>query len=176
VGISYRKKSDIHLKFCIFERARILKNMWFRMKKLSLNKYIKSLAKIHITLIFIQLIFMLVTLFLRVEDYINIGAGSFSYFSYILPVVVFAGLFAGNRIFKRTTKIASEKSTLVKKLKLYRKGVMIRYSLWIIPSLASIVAWFLTGNWIYLVLSGLIVVVFFVNRPTIERVKHDLDI
>ncbi len=144
------------------------------MKKLSLSKYFKSFAKIHATLILIQLVFMLATLFLRVEDYIHTGSEKFSYFSYVLPVVVFAGLLAGNRIYKQKAKIASGKSTLAKKLSLYRKGVMICYSFWIISSLASVGAWLLTGNWVYLALSGLVVVLFLANRPTIDRAKQEL--
>ncbi len=146
------------------------------MKKLSLSKYFKSLAKIHAALILAQLIFMVLALFLRAEGYISTGAGRFSYLSYILPVVFFAGLFAGNRVYKHKTKIASGKSTLAKKLNLYRKGIIKRYSVWIISSLLAIASYLLTGIWIYLALSGLIVVVFFANRPTIDRAKRELDV
>jgi hypothetical protein len=145
------------------------------MKKLSLSKYFKTLAKIHAALIFVQLFFILATLFLRLEDYINIRPGDFSFFRYVLPVFVFAGLIEGSRIYKRKTKIASGKSTLAKKLNLYRIAVVIRYSFWITPSLASLAAWLLAGNWIYIVLSGLVVVVFLANRPTIDRAKRELD-
>jgi hypothetical protein len=146
------------------------------MKKISLNKYFKSFAKIHAALILVQLIFMVVALFMRAEGYINTGSEKFTYFSYILPVLVFAGLFAGNRIFNQKVKIALGKSTLGKKLTLYRKGVFIRHAFWIIPSISALAAYLLTGNWIYIALSGLIIIVFFANWPTIERVKHDLDI
>jgi uncharacterized membrane protein len=146
------------------------------MKKISLNKYFKSLAKIHAALILVQLFFIVAALFLRAEDYINAGSGEFTYFSYLLPVLVFAGLFAGNRIFNQKVKISSGKSTLGKKLTLYRKGVFIRHAFWIIPSISALAAYLLTGNWIYIALSGLIVIVFFTNWPTLERVKHDLDI
>ena len=146
------------------------------MKKLSLSKYFKTLAKIHATLIFVQLFFILATLFLRLEDFIVIGSGDFSFFRYVLPVFVFAGLLEGNRIYKRKTKIASGKSTLAKKLSMYRKGVMVCYSFWMISSLASVGACLLTGNWFYLALSGLVVVLFLANRPTIDRAKRELDL
>lgn len=145
------------------------------MKKLSLNKYFKSLAKIHAMLILVQLIFMVAALFLRAEGYINTGSEKFTYFSYILPVVVFAGLFAGNRIFYQKAKIASGKSTLGKKLTLYRKGIFLRYIFWVASSLASLTAWLLTGNWPYIALAGLVVIVFFANWPTIDRAKRELD-
>jgi hypothetical protein len=145
------------------------------MKKISLSKYFKSLAKIHAALILVQLIFVVAVLFIRAEGYINTGSEKFTYFSYLLPVLVFAGLFAGNRTFKQKVKVASGKSTLGKKLTLYRKGIFLRYIFWLVSSLASLAAWLLTGNWPYIALAGLVVIVFFANWPTVDRAKRELD-
>ncbi|MGM0530168.1 MAG: hypothetical protein ACQER7_02315 [Bacteroidota bacterium] len=144
------------------------------MNKLSPDKYFKSLTKLYINLIFLQLIFILMALYLRTEQYVGHEFDDFEFFKIIVPLFAGGGIFEGNVLYKRRIKKAKKKFTLAGKLADYRLALMFRYTLWIAPSLFAIVAYFLTGNWIYLAISGLVILVFLINRPGMDKIKEDL--
>ena len=146
------------------------------MNKLSTNQYFKTLKITHVTMVFIQFIFILAALFLREEGYIRPVSGQFKVFRYIVPLFVLSGLYEGNVLYKRKLISAVKRSTLAKKLEIYRSGLIIRYVLWEAPSLLAIAAYVITGIYIYLGLSGVIILVFLFNRPTMNKVKRDLEL
>lgn len=146
------------------------------MNKLSLNKFFKRLAIIHITLIFALLIFVLVSLFLRTEGYVRADFEAHDFLRFVVPVTVFGALYGGNVLYKRRLMIAGKKSTLAKKLVVYRKGAIFRYIFWFISSLVSIVGYLLTGIWLYLGFAALIIIVFIANFPSIGRAKQELNL
>ncbi|MBS3769891.1 MAG: hypothetical protein V5A47_09325 [Bacteroidales bacterium] len=144
------------------------------MSKLSPDKYFKSLSKLYINLIFIQLVFILMALYLRTEQFVGHEFGDFEFFKIIVPLFAGVGIYEGNVLYKRRIKEARKKPTLAEKLADYRLGLILRYILWIAPSLFAIAAYFLTGTWIYLAISGLIILVFLINRPGMDKTKEDL--
>lgn len=146
------------------------------MNKLSPDKYFKSLSKLYINLIFLQLIFILIALYLRTEQYAGHEFGDFEFFKFVVPLFAGGGIYEGNVLYKRRIREARKKTTLGDKLADYRLALLFRYTLWVAPSLFAIVAYFLTGNWMYLAISGLLVLVFSAHRPGMDKAKQDLDL
>ena len=146
------------------------------MSKLSPNKYFRVLTKIYVTLIFAQLIFILIALFLRTDMHAAPESGDFKIFKILVPLFVGGGIYEGNILYRKRVRKAREQSTLAKKLNGYRVGLMLRYAFWIAPSLFAIVAYFLTGNWIYLALSVIVILVFLAHRPGVDKARKELDL
>jgi uncharacterized membrane protein len=145
------------------------------MNKLSLNKYFKNLLLFYMTLIFIQLVFILVSLHIRSKGYITDEYDTWNFLKYVVPILAIIALFTGKNSYKRIIVKARKKSTLAKKLASYRKAFMIQFMFWLAPSLVSILAYMLTGNWVYVTISGLIIILFIINRPGIEKARKELD-
>ena len=146
------------------------------MSKLSPNKYFRVLTKIYVTLIFAQLIFILIVLFLRTDMHAAPESGNFGIFKILVPLIVGGGIYEGNVLYRKRVRKAREQSTLAKKLEVYRLALMLRYAFWIAPSLFAIVAYFLAGNWMYLALSVIVILLFLANRPGMDKARQDLDL
>ncbi len=146
------------------------------MSKLSPNKYFRLLTKIYVTLIFAQLIFILIALFIRTEMHAAPESGNFEIFKMLVPVFIAAGIYEGNVLYRKRLRKAVQQPTLAKKLENYRQGLMLRYAFWMAPSLFSIVAYFLTGNWIYLALSVIVILAFLAHRPGMDKARKELDL
>jgi|GEM_PF-3027880 len=146
------------------------------MSKLSPNKYFRVLTKIYVTLIFAQLIFILIALFLRTDMHAAPESGDFEIFKILVPLIVGGGIYEGNVLYRKSVRKAREQSTFAKKLNGYRGALMLRYAFWIAPSLFAIVAYFLAGNWIYLALSVIVILLFLVNRPGMDKARQELDL
>ena len=146
------------------------------MSKLSTGQYFKRLNLIFSTIIFIQLIFILMVIFLRTDWQVRPDFGKVNFLRYVAPLFAGYGLYQGNALFRRWLKRARQLPTLNRKLASYQRGLLLRYGLWMAPSLVAIAAYFLSGSWLYLALSGLIIVVFLINRPGMERVRRELEL
>lgn len=148
------------------------------MNNLSVNKYFKALNKIFVSFIFIQLLFVLTTLLIRLNNLMNVAINIeyLKLLKLIVPILAALGLFEGTRFFRRKLKQAQKRFTLAKKLADYRIGHIIQYSFWETPSILAILVYLLTGNWIYLAISGVILLLFLANRPTIDRARRELEI
>ena len=146
------------------------------MGKLSLSKYFKSLIFLYTALIFAQLVFILAALYLRTEEYISPEYEELSLFRFVVPLLVFGGLYEGNLIYKRKLKAARKHFTLVKKLADYRLGIIIQYIFWIVPSLFAITAYVINDNWMYLALSGIVVIAFLTHPPGMKKTRRDIDL
>jgi len=144
------------------------------MSQLSPGRYFRWLTMIHATLVFIQVILLLMTIYLRNRWMImpeGLGGGLFRIG---VPLFALLGLYGGNRLFKQRLKLALDQSTLARKLLYYRRGFYYRSILWSLPSLLAIVAWFVTGTWMYLGVTGLFVALLMAHRPDIDRARREL--
>jgi uncharacterized membrane protein len=146
------------------------------MNKLSPDKYFKALSLLYVTLIFFQLLLILLVLFLRTEGYARPEFAEIELLKLIVPLFVGAGVYEGYVRFQKRLKKAREMSTLDRKLTVYRLALIMRYIYWGIPSLLAIGAFFITGEWIHLGLSGLMIIVFLTNRPSVDKAKKDLEL
>ncbi|MFW6100395.1 MAG: hypothetical protein ACOC90_03340 [Bacteroidota bacterium] len=146
------------------------------MSKLSPDKYFKSLSLLYISFIFGQLILMLIVLFLRTERVIELKVENERILELVVPLFTAGGIHVANTLYRKSIRKARGRSTLDKKLTEYRLGLILRYLFWVAPSLLAIVSYFLTGNWLYLAISGVVLVVFLANPPGMEKAKRDLDL
>jgi len=81
-----------------------------------------------------------------------------------------------NFMFKKQLDLAVAKSSLNEKLGGYQTALIIRFALLEGPSLFGIVSYLLSGNLLFLAISGLIILYFITIRPTRDKVETDLNL
>ena len=97
-------------------------------------------------------------------------------FLVIVPLIVIGGFLSSRFIFKARLNTIKNQDNLIVKMTDYRGTLIIKYALLEGPSFFSIVVFLLTGDYLFLGLSGLIIVYFFFIRPTSEAAVNDLEL
>lgn len=137
----------------------------------------KSLQIIYYALIAGQFFFGLVTYILSTMENFNSGGKELrDIFIYIVPVFAVGGFLGSIFIFKNRLQAAKNKADLFDIMADYRSALIVRYALLEGPSFLSIAVYFLTGDIIFLVFSGLIILYFFAIKPTTEKAAIELNL
>jgi hypothetical protein len=97
-------------------------------------------------------------------------------FFYVAPFLTLSSIAAGIFLFKQQLAKLPEKVTLKEKIAGYQTGLIIKYALTEGASLFGIVAYLLTGNLLYLIITGVNVIYFFWIRPTKDKIVDDLNL
>jgi hypothetical protein len=143
----------------------------------TVKSYFMALQIVYFALIAGQLIFAFLSFYLiRSGLFDGEQAELRNIFIYIVPVFVVGGLFISHLLFKSFLNNAKGKISLYEKLTYYRSALIIRYALLEGPSFFAIVVYLLTGDYLFLGMSGLIVLIFFTLKPSVERAINDLEL
>jgi hypothetical protein len=90
--------------------------------------------------------------------------------------VALSSFIASNFIFKQLLNNIAQKNTLREKLMAYQSALIVRYALLEGASLFGIVCYLLTGNLLFLLISGGLVLYFVTIRPTKSSIQNDLNL
>lgn len=93
---------------------------------------------------------------------------------YIVPIVAAAGYFLSQLVFKKQIASISREEKLSVKLGKYQIASLIKYALLEGPGILALMAYFWSGNALYLVTGLALIVYLFVQRPKAERIKKEL--
>lgn len=139
------------------------------------REYFRSLQIIYYVLIFGQLLFAFITIFLTYDQEVGLEEkGVTDIFIYIVPIFVIGGLIGSFLLFKNRLEASKREPDLIKKMVNYRSALIIRYSFLDGPSLFAIVIYLISYNIFFLALSGFIIIIFLLIKPTKERAINDL--
>lgn len=94
----------------------------------------------------------------------------------VIPFVALGGISASFMMFKMQLSKIDKEAPLANRLNAYRAALIARYALLEGPSLFAIVGFLLTGNFIFLGISGFIILIFLYFRPTRDKVAQDLEL
>lgn len=131
---------------------------------------IKALKIIHAAMTIGQVLFAAIIAFLVLTGLIPGIEGSLA--NILLLVTVFFILFGtitSQLLFQSRLNLARKETTLPNKLAAYRSALIIRYALIEAPSLFTVIAALLTGNPLFLLLAGMIIVFFLTLYPSVAR-------
>lgn len=166
-----------YLKPAIFQKVFIIKKNNMQQDQKIGQGYFKALSILHLALVMGQVLFGAVAVFLRMSGGFNTDMPELrDVFIYLVPVVIIAAIIAGNTIFKSRLAAAKEKGSLTEKLNDYRAALIVRYALLEGPSLLAIIAYLLTGELLFICIAGMAIIIFFILRPSKERLVKDLDL
>lgn len=144
----------------------------------SSKQFFTVLGIIHLAMLMGQVMFLGVTFFILNENGPSLGDDfeSMALLQIGIAGVIIMGLFGGNFLFKQQLVAAREKNTLGEKLNTYRTACIMRFALLEAPAILCIVAFMLTGNYFFAVVSAVVILVFLMNRPTKSKLILDLEL
>lgn len=140
----------------------------------NLKPSFKIARLVHLALLAGQVLFAGVTLFINKN--IKVDTSRDNQFLIIALILAIMGFFVGNLIYKQVVNVAAKKETFVEKMMAYQSALIIRYALLEGASLFCIVSYFLTSNFIFLLISGAIIVYFIILRPKVDTIAEELNL
>lgn len=143
----------------------------------SSKSYFQSLRVMHNVNIVLVLLFTLGAYFLfQVNNLKNSPdvATLNQYLLYILPSILVLSILINFTLIKLRILQIRKKESLLHKMSLYRGVWIVRYILFLLPSLACIGAYVLVGNQLFILLTGLMMLYFLLQTPSISRAVQEL--
>lgn len=146
-------------------------------QKLTFKDYFKSIQVIHLALMAGVVFFTAISIILQMDGpFVDGGAEMNFALIYVVPAFTIMGIFTSNFMFKQRLKESLSKVNLKEKLDLYRSALIIKFALIEGPSFFAVIAYILTGNLIYIGIIVLLLAMFWIYRPTKEKLILDLEL
>jgi hypothetical protein len=137
--------------------------------------YLKTISIIHLALLAGQVMFGIVAFIQIGKIQIDIKNNN-DPFLFLVPLLAVGGFIASNLMFKQQLNSSIKKDSLNGKLMGYQTALIIRCALLEGPSLFGIVTYLITGNCLFLIISGLLMLYFISIRPTRVKIENDLNL
>ncbi|MFP4845677.1 hypothetical protein [Winogradskyella sp. PE311] len=144
-------------------------------KQQTTKSIIKTLTIFHYAYCIAILVFGIVALYITENAVINFS-DSEDIFFFLVPVFAITLAFLSHFIFQQNLKRVREKTTLQEKLVHYQTSRIIKYAMLEAPALFGVVIFIITSNQYYLIIAAVLLAYLFLQRPTKEIVKQDLDL
>ena len=146
-------------------------------KGLTSREYFQSLKIIYIALLTGMLIIGGVFVFLNMEGQSGDDIHSLNnILQYIVPIIILGGILGGLMISRNRLKSIKEKQNVKEKLGDYRAVFILRLALLEGPAMMALIVYFLTGNYLYLVYTGLVIVVYLAYIPSKSKIANELEL
>lgn len=135
---------------------------------------VRTINIIHMALLAGPAMFALVTFSISELTTVKFDQGD--PFLFIVPLMAVAAFFVSNFLFKTLLKKAINAADLRGKLSNYQIAIIVRMALIESVMLFGIVTYNLTGNFLFLLITMVLIVYGVVIRPTIEGIADDLQL
>jgi thiosulfate reductase cytochrome b subunit len=144
--------------------------------QLTTGEYLKALKVIHIGLTAGVVLFLLIAVVLQLTGFepelkelemVLLGITGFAAVS---------GIFAGNLIFRKKLEQLADLKNLNEKLTGYQSALIVKYALVEGPAFFTIVAYLLTANILFPVITVFLVFVLFLSAPRKEKLISELNL
>ena len=144
---------------------------------LDLKGYFLTLTFIHAALISGQVFFGFIAYFLVSTGGITfIDEATMKIFRIIVPLLTIISIGASYLFFRMQLNNAKSKQDLSEKLMTYRTALIIKWAFLETPSILAIVGYLITGNRFFIIIAGLIILVFLVNKPSRNSTAFELEL
>jgi hypothetical protein len=144
---------------------------------LTSQTYFWILSIVHLVMLAGQIIFAGVAIFSNLNGTLEaMDSGLHQILQFIVPGFVLVGFFAGKMIMDSRLKSIKAKGSLRQRLAEYQGVLIVKYTLLEAPSLLGLMGYLLTGNLFYLGFSGLVMLIFIMNKPSRDRIAIDLEL
>ncbi len=141
------------------------------------EEFLKSIQIIHMALITGVVLFALIAVYIHFSGFEFDGGKELnSGLIIVVPVFAIAGIIASRLVFKFKLKECITKQNMEEKITDYRSALIIKFALIEGCAMFSVIAFLLTNNLLYLGITGLLLVVFIIYRPTAETLSADIEV
>ena len=146
-------------------------------KRQTSREYFQMLRIMYYALIAGQMFFGLIALYLNMADPVDSGENELrDILIYLVPLFVIFGLIAGNFLYRSRLQVCRKKSDLIEKMSDYRSALILRYAFLEGPSLFSIIAYLLTGDFLFMGMAIFMIGLFITIPPTRSKAVFDLEL
>lgn len=97
-------------------------------------------------------------------------------FFYLVPIGAIIGYFLSNSVFKNMVHKIPEKLPLQSKLARYQSASLIKYAILEAPAFLALFAFLQSSNALYLTIAVTLIIYFFTQRPTEDKIKKALSL
>ncbi len=141
------------------------------------TEIIKSSLIIFYALLAGQIIFLLISLYLVSANVVQTIPDLSLILTFTILIFISPLLVVGPIIYRKliSRNFDSVKST-EQKLILYRQGMIIKLAMVEGASIFSIVSFLITGNFLFVIIAILLISLFFLHKPTLEKFASDFNI
>lgn len=141
------------------------------------QQYFKSLYILQVSFLVGLLLFSMITVFLKLSgSMIDENHGLNAIFQILVPILVISGFVFGKYLYNKKVTQARHLAELKEKMNEYRGAFIIRAAMLEGPAIFAIVSFMLTGNYLLIALTGLVIVLFIVWLPSKEKVADALQL
>lgn len=99
-----------------------------------------------------------------------------SVFQIIVPIVFVGALTVGRMLFRKKVQKISGSLPLLRKLEEYRTAALIMFAMFEAAGFLAVISTLVTGNLQFQLITGLVLVVFAILRPSTSRISQDLNL
>lgn len=142
----------------------------------------KTPFKIIKTLTYLYLAFLISLIWFSTVAYIIISNHTLDFenldilFLTVALSLCLFGIVGGEFIKKNVLNSAKTKHSLYEKLSVYQSATLIRYATIEVPALFTIVSYFLTEQFIFLIITMLLILYFFSLKPNKTKIAKELNL
>lgn len=141
------------------------------------NEILKSSLIIFYALLAGQIIFLLISLYLVSVGIIQTNPDFSLPLTFVILIFLSPLLLAGPIIYRKLiSKNFDNIKSIEQKLILYRQGMIIKLAMVEGASIFSIVCFLITGNFLFVIITILLISLFFLHKPTLEKFASDFNI
>ena len=130
---------------------------------------------IHLALIVGQVVFS-VFAFLRKNSVAINYKDYHNPLTYVMPLFAVGAVIGSLAVYKRKLAVANNMGVLKGKLEAYQKALISRSAPLEGSSLFGIASYLATGNFLFLIISGTIILYFIYLMPTKDKIENDLNL
>lgn len=138
------------------------------------KSYFSQLRILSGAMLFFLIMVTAIIVILKQTEYITPSDGLGNVLIYIMPFLALLGLIGSKFIFRYMIAMVNKKTSLQQKLNGYSSANIVKLALIEGPTLASLVFYFVSGKYEFLIVAGLMIVVFSFNLPSKSKVLRDL--
>lgn len=138
------------------------------------RQYLLILTILFGALLFSQIVIVGIMYFLTISGSFPSDSSLDGTFQMVVAIVTAGCVAASFLLYKMLMQSAQSKPNLSEKLAAYQSAFIIRCALLEAPTLLASIACFLTGNLLYLIVAAAMLVLFVMNRPTLQRISEEL--
>jgi len=143
-------------------------------KTISSNQFLNFLTIIFFGLVVGQIVLAVVAYFLINKNIVKGSNELEQLLFFSIPSFILFSFFGGNFIYKNLLNKINFEDEINLKQKTYFKALIFKYGLLESGGIFAFVAVILTGNYVFLIFSGIVILLFIYNKPTQAKLIKDL--
>lgn len=141
------------------------------------NAYLKGLLMVFSALLIGLVTFALMAVWLNNYTEFNVGLSEMNNIFLVILLTIGVGCYAASKmLFKKQIETAKRNLDLKSKLVEYRSALVMKYALIEAPAFTGIVFYMLTNDYLMLSFSGVLIVLFYFNKPSKETIARELEL